>query len=455
MKGATTTSFAWTYFTDPQGRLLWRRQLQERHERVTHAYLRVIGAEYHLTWVHVDHSPGLLLNYDIAYISSLPLAAKYHWFRMQLAPLAVPPQRGVVRFAVHRSSLLADSVQRLMSISARDLHRKLVVTFANEPGIDAGGLTREWYLCVAQQLFSPDFGLFAHSQVDNLTYSINPASALAQDDHLTAFRFAGRFLAKALVDQQVVPAHISLPLFRHLLGHPITLEDVEFEDAELYKSLRWIRNNQDVEALGLDFTVDGAGLQRGTTEELKPDGSAVDLTDENKEEYIALRLRHRMFDGIREQLGALLHGFYEVVPEAALLPFDARELELVLCGLPEINVEDWRTHARYTDGYSERSQQVQWFWEVVASMTREQRARLLQFVTGTSRVPAQGFAALQGRAGELCPFTIVRVSTAESLYPRAHTCFNRLDLPAYSTREQLEEMMLAVASMDATGFTME
>lgn len=167
--------------------------------------------------MHVEQSPGLLLHYDIAYVSSLPLAAKYHWFRTQLAPLAVPPDRGVVRFTVGRESLLADSVQQLGSLAPRDMHRKLVAAFRGEPGIDAGGVLREWYLCVAQQLFSPDFGLFAHSQVDNLTYSINPASSLAQDDHLAAFRF-GAWGGALHLDQppthppRPLPCHPSRPL---------------------------------------------------------------------------------------------------------------------------------------------------------------------------------------------------------------------------------------------------
>ncbi len=40
---------------------------------------------------------------------------------------------------------------------------------------------------------------------------------------------------------------------------------------------------------------------------------------------------------------------------------------------------------------------VKWFWQIVESYSEEMRARLLQFVTGSSRVPLQGFKALQGK----------------------------------------------------------
>jgi len=68
-----------------------------------------------------------------------------------------------------------------------------------------------------------------------------------------------------------------------------------------------------------------------------------------------------------------------------------------LPGLPEVDVDDMRAHCEYR-GFNESHPAVQWFWQVVREeFDREQRALLLQFVTGTSRVPARGFAHLQVR----------------------------------------------------------
>lgn len=74
--------------------------------------------------------------------------------------------------------------------------------------------------------------------------------------------------------------------------------------------------------------------------------------------------------------------------------FNDHELELLISGLPEIDVNDLRANTEYT-GYTAASRAVQWFWEVVSAMDKEDLALLVQFVTGTSKVPLDGFKALQ------------------------------------------------------------
>ena len=83
---------------------------------------------------------------------------------------------------------------------------------------------------------------------------------------------------------------------------------------------------------------------------------------------------------------------------------------------------------------------IQWFWRVVLSFNNEMRSRLLQFVTGTSRVPMNGFKELYGSNGPQ-PFTIEKWGSPNN-FPRAHTCFNRLDLPPYENYQQLRDRMI-------------
>lgn len=71
-------------------------------------------------------------------------------------------------------------------------------------------------------------------------------------------------------------------------------------------------------------------------------------------------------------------------------------MEYLLCGLAEINVEDWRKHSVYAAGYKSDDDVIVWFWKAVENFDNELRARLLQFVTGTSKVPMNGFRELQG-----------------------------------------------------------
>jgi hypothetical protein len=99
---------------------------------------------------------------------------------------------------------------------------------------------------------------------------------------------------------------------------------------------------------------------------------------------------------------------------------------------------------------------VKWFWEVVVDeFDEEHKARLLQFVTGTSGVPAQGFCALQGNDNNIRKFTINSIPEAVSVFPKAHTCFNRIDLPLYESKKKLTKFLTMAIQMEATGFDID
>lgn len=141
--------------------------------------------------------------------------------------------------------------------------------------------------------------------------------------------------------------------------------------------------------------------------------------------------------------------------------FDARELELVLSGTVEIDICDWRQNTEYKGGYNDVHAVICWFWQAVERFTNAQRLQLLQvsiadhmmimanccafkFVTGTSSIPYEGFVALRGSHGPK-KFTIEKWGSLDSL-PRAHTCFNRLDLPAYPSFHILHDKLLLAIS---------
>jgi HECT-domain (ubiquitin-transferase) len=165
-----------------------------------------------------------------------------------------------------------------------------------------------------------------------------------------------------------------------------------------------------------------------------------------------------VMERVKPQLNELLLGFYDVIPEPLLTVFDFQELELLMCGLPVIDMKDWKSHTEYSGDYELVGGEYptcQWFWDVVEEFDQEMKARLLQFVTGTSGVPARGFGVLQGGDGDIRKFTIHGVSVEIFPYPRAHTCFNRIDLPMYETKEELREKLKVAVTMAATGFDIE
>lgn len=144
---------------------------------------------------------------------------------------------------------------------------------------------------------------------------------------------------------------------------------------------------------------------------------------------------------------------FKVIPQELLLVFDYQELELVLCGVPEIDADDWEKYTIASEDFP--ADLLKWFWDIVRGWTYEERAKLLQYATGSSRVPVQGFKALTSYDGRVCLFTLRAIPYDAHAFPRAHTCFNRIDLPLYTSKEELETHMSLVINLEVTGFTDE
>ncbi|KAM6979881.1 itchy E3 ubiquitin protein ligase a [Aplochiton taeniatus] len=372
--------------------------------------------------------------------------AKVQYFRFWCQQLSMPQH---IKITVTRKTLFEDSFQQIMSFHPQDLRRRLWIIFPGEEGLDYGGVAREWFFLLSHEVLNPMYCLFEYAGKDNYCLQINPASYI-NPDHLKYFKFIGRFIAMALFHGKFIDTGFSLPFYKRILNKPLALKDLESIDPEFYNSLIWIKDNH-IEECGLEmyFSVDKEILGEVTTHELKPDGGNVLVTEENKEEYIRLVAEWRLSRGVEEQTQAFFEGFNEVLPQQYLQYFDAKELEVMLCGMQEIDLADWQRNTIYRH-YARSSKQILWFWQFVKEMDNEKRMRLLQFVTGTCRLPMGGFADLMGSNGPQ-KFCIEKVGK-ENWLPRSHTCFNRLDLPPYKSYEQMKEkLMFAIEETEGFG----
>ncbi|XP_041103093.1 NEDD4-like E3 ubiquitin-protein ligase WWP1 isoform X2 [Polyodon spathula] len=356
-----------------------------------------------------------------------------------------------VKITVSRQTLFEDSFQQIMALKPYDLRRRLYVIFRGEEGLDYGGLAREWFFLLSHEVLNPMYCLFEYAGKSNYCLQINPASTI-NPDHLSYFCFIGRFIAMALFHGKFIDTGFSLPFYKRMLNKKLTIKDLESIDPEFYNSLIWIRDNN-IEECGLEmyFSVDMEILGKVTSHDLKLDGTNLLVTEENKEEYIGLMAEWRFSRGVGEQTKAFLDGFNEVVPLQWLQYFDEKELEVMLCGMQEVDLQDWQRNTVYRH-YTRNSKQIIWFWQFVREMDNEVRLRLMQFVTGTCRLPLGGFAELMGSNGPQ-KFCIEKVGK-ETWLPRSHTCFNRLDLPPYKSYEQLKEKLL-FAIEETEGFGQE
>ncbi|KAJ1257365.1 hypothetical protein BS78_K086400 [Paspalum vaginatum] len=360
-----------------------------------------------------------------------------------------------VRISVRRAYILEDSYNQLRMRSPQDLKGRLTVHFQGEEGIDAGGLTREWYQSLSRVIF--DKGALLFTTVGNdLTFQPNPNSVY-QTEHLSYFKFVGRVVGKALFDGQLLDAHFTRSFYKHILGVKVTYHDIEAIDPAYYKNLKWMLENDISDVLDLTFSMDADEEKlilyekaEVTDCELIPGGRNIRVTEENKHEYVDRVAEHRLTTAIRPQINAFLEGFNELIPRELISIFNDKELELLISGLPDIDLDDLKANTEYS-GYSIASPVIQWFWEIVQDFSKEDKARFLQFVTGTSKVPLEGFSALQGISGPQ-RFQIHKAYGSTNHLPSAHTCFNQLDLPEYTSKEQLQERLLLAIHEANEGF---
>lgn len=156
---------------------------------------------------------------------------------------------------VRRARVFEDSFQYLQRKTGDQIkYGKLSVRFYDEEGVDAGGVTREWFQILARQMFDPNNALFQPCAADRLTYQPNKNSWV-NPEHLSFFKFVGRVIGKAIYDGRLLDAHFARSLYRQLLGKPVDYRDVEWVDPEYYNSLCWILEN-DPSALDLTFSVE-------------------------------------------------------------------------------------------------------------------------------------------------------------------------------------------------------
>lgn len=372
---------------------------------------------------------------------------KLIYFRSQPALRILP---GQCHIKIRRENLLEDSFREVMRQTPEDLKKRLMIKFEGEEGLDYGGVSREFFQQLSHEVFNPAYGLFKYASSDNYTLQINPNSGI-NPEHLNYFKFVGRIVGLAVFHRRFLDAFFVGAMYKLMLHKKIILQDMESVDSEMYKSLCWMLENDITDILYETFSVEEDRYGEKVVIDLLPNGHEQDVTNENKDKFVELKTEWIISKPVEQQFKSFMEGFNELIPQELVQVFDERELELLIGGLAEIDVEDWKKHTDYR-GYQESDQVIQWFWQAISQWDSEQRARLLQFTTGTSRIPVNGFKDLQGSDGPR-RFTIEKAGESDQL-PKSHTCFNRVDLPPYKDFDSLQKKM-TIAIENTIGFGQE
>ena len=351
---------------------------------------------------------------------------------------------GCDNIELSRENCLEESVEKIEFV---DLWRELKISFNGEIASDAGGLYREWFTILIEELEKKEMNLFERSECDEINYIFNRNLNENSDWSFKYFNFLGRLIAKSLIDNITINLSFNCLIYKLILGEKINFEDLKNIDTRLYTSLLSMKNMkpEDLDSTEIYYSIQYQNDEgQIITEELIPGGNNKKVTDIN--DYIEKRINH-LVSKSQILIYHIQEGLFNFIPKEILCSINSSEFELLVCGQPFIDVNDWNKNSIYKGDYNKNHKLVKWFWDEVYKLSQEDLRKLLQFSTGTSRVPINGFKKLESNRGEIAKFCLNSVAYNENKknnYIRAHTCFNRLDVPIFPNQEELHEAIIFV-----------
>ena len=361
-----------------------------------------------------------------------------------------------LKATIRRSHLLEDGFAALHGLGEK-LKGRLSIEFvdatgAPEPGVDGGGLFREFVSELIKAAFDPACGLFAVNDQNDVYPS--PTSLLlppVEDEEAAAeqrrqvlevYAFIGSMVGKLVFERLQCEPRFASFFLRKLLGHVNTLDDLSSLDQQLHRSLQQLRafTPQQLEDLNLTFSVSRPRVSGGDEMEavaLIPGGLSTAVTAATLTRYLHVLSDWKLNRSLHAQCRAFQQGLQSVIPREWLSVFTAEELRLLISGEDDVDLRDLRANTVYGSGYSASHEVIGWYWQVVEEMTPSERSALLRFVTSVPRQPLQGFAALTPR------FCVQRVDYhSDFALPTSATCMHLLRLPRYHSKQQLKDRLL-------------
>lgn len=391
----------------------------------------------------------------------------------------------VLQIAVQRENMLESSLRLLHHTSAEEIDAGPIrVRFHGEEGLDAGGLAKDWFQEVARRLHDDSTGLLVMSEetgyvtIDPRAPHIHDAAELAR-----LFRAVGTFLAKAIIDKQTLGLTLDPLLLCILSGKTPTIfphgnkptPDISLEggggglnttqlrygpvmagksvlqlsEPQFYRGLKWCLHN-DVTGADLTFTCSYELFDDSQVIELTPYGLNKTVDEENKQEYVDLMAHWLFKERYEPAMSSLVEGFSAHISIRKYMKlFTLDEIQLLLGGRPDIDLRDLQKDCKHTGGYHADSAQVQWLWSLLEEYDSEKLSLFLGFVSGCASMPVDGLDP---------PLMVTQMEDQESpalvdqALPRAHTCFNQLVVPPYSSMAVLRDKLLYALENASEGF---
>ena len=359
---------------------------------------------------------------------------------------------------LNRNNMLSESMEQINKVN---LHKEIKINFIGEVSYDAGGMLREWFTTIFQTLEVEKLKLFVVSEANEFSYIINPFLS-HKKDNFDYFTFIGKLIVKALFDNITVNICFNKLIYKMILQEKITYEDLVFIDSSLYSSIKNLKethlfdnpkeNESTIKDLELYYDLEMKdNYNHMHSLELQPNGRKTPLLD--LDDFVKKRIDFMI--GMYEPFIKIIREtIFSFIPKETIITFTSDEFELILNGRPFIDVEEWKIFTEYKVPYTANHYIILWFWEIVSELSQKELSNLLLFSTGSGRVPLGGFEVLESNRGNIVRFTIESIAYNKGCknFIKAHTCFNRLDIPLYENKEELAEALKFITNNEILGF---
>jgi hypothetical protein len=382
---------------------------------------------------------------------------------------------------VDREHIVEQTLNQLYNILLDDpstLKLPLRVFFNNEDAVDRGGVTREFFGILVKQLFL-DKDVFSpcndasdrwdrarmlwfrrtteitmHTQ--SCDESTDSKRSKTNEDIFSREYIIGLIVGLAFYHRVLV--HFPLPphIFSLARGDPLRLMDLAAVDPTLARSLSSLGAYEDNVTLqsdvGATFVASKNPLISQSLEtadnsvELIKDGASIAVTSANRADFIDLFVAHALYRCCKEAVDDFIAGLMRVISGCPIMSLiSPSEFEKLLAGSSDlVDFDELSKHTTYSGEFHEGHSIIQWFWNVVRSMRESERRQLLQFATGSDRVPIGGVSSIG--------FKIQSTAQPPNALPSAHTCFSMLNIPNTYTDEAMLKSKLLEAIQHCHGF---
>uniref|UniRef100_A0A6Q2YB14 HECT domain-containing protein n=1 Tax=Esox lucius TaxID=8010 RepID=A0A6Q2YB14_ESOLU len=337
-------------------------------------------------------------------------------FSSMFLPVVVESVNPCLILIVRRENIVGDTMEVLRKSKNVDYKKPLKVIFVGEEAVDAGGVRKEFFLLIMRELLDPKYGMFRYYEESRLIWFTF--------EDIDLFHLVGVICGLAIYNLTIVELHFPVALYKKLLKRKPTLEDVKELMPDVGRNLQQL----------LDYTEDDVEEIFCLNFTLYVNGLSFIFLFSLRSEFVAAYVDYIFNRSVAPLFEAFHAGFHKVCGGKVLELFQPNELQAMVIGNTNYDWKELEKSTEYKGEYWAEHPTIKIFWEVFHDLSLEKKKLFLLFLTGSDRIPILGMKSLK--------LVIQPTGGGEHYLPVAHTCFNLLDLPKYSSRETLQDKLL-------------